>query len=175
MSSVLMSQILSQQDKHATKAKGKDKVRTVPTGFENSDRPVKKLKAELEVQRKGKVVCYDAPKAFEETTLYTKLHGLDSDGQLTRYFKYARKLHLELGSCAADLLWRKALLGNSSEAGEGSLKAFQDLIQNWDFVLPNALQTSTRYNVSSQVANLVDVLRSSDTHVDSFRGVIIGE
>lgn len=153
------------------RSKGKGNARAASTTFEDNSRLAKKRRTNS-LTPEAVTVYYDTPKAFEETPLHTKLHELDSDGHLTRYFKYARKLYLELGPCAADLLWRRVLLENTFDE---SFKAFRQLLEDWDFVLPNMILTSPRCNVSSQFAKLVNVLRSSETHSDSFRCVIIGE
>ncbi|EKM59649.1 uncharacterized protein PHACADRAFT_114689 [Phanerochaete carnosa HHB-10118-sp] len=151
------------------RSKGKGNVRAASTAPEDNSRPAKKRRTNSATPE-AVTIYYDTPKAFEGTPLYTKLRELDGDGHFLRYFKYARKLYLELGPCAADLLWRRVLLGNTFDE---SFKAFRQLLEDWDFVLPNMISTSPRYNVSSQFAKLVDVLQSSETHSNSFRCVIM--
>lgn len=50
------------------------------------------------------VVLYDSPPARTETALYARLYEMDSDRTLARQFKYARRVLVELGPCAADLV-----------------------------------------------------------------------
>lgn len=141
-------------------------------------RPTKKRKlAKSQERREAAIVYYEAPQPAQETALYLKLREMDSEGHLTRYFKWARKLSSELGPCAADLLWRQVFIGPSSEARTEShnFGNYKKVVERWTFDMPDANSTSRWCNVSPQFTKLLDVLRSCDMEKDSFCGIIHGE
>ncbi|KAJ3544007.1 hypothetical protein NM688_g5792 [Phlebia brevispora] len=122
------------------------------------------------------VVLYDSPPARTETALYARLYEMDSDRTLARQFKYARRVLVELGPCAADLLWREMLEDSATAKAAGQDKMnpkIREVIESWTFDMPNASPLSSNYNVCPQFSRLVDVLQSCETQHTSFRGVII--
>ena len=119
------------------------------------------------------MVYYDSPKVVQETPLYLELRKMDSEGHLTRYFKWARNLLSELGPCAADLLWRQALLVPLSERDRQNLTKYKRFTENWLFDMPNIDISSPRCNVSHRYTRILDILRSADVD-DDFRGIIYG-
>jgi endoribonuclease Dicer len=98
----------------------------------------------------------------------------------------------ELGSCASDLVWRKALREMDSiitplyadddddERRDPVLKAariqerVKNTVKNWIFTMPNLDYTSRGYNVTPKFAKLVQILKACEPQGDSFRGLILG-
>lgn len=119
---------------------------------------------------------YDASSAgLKETALYLKLSAMDQQGHLKRFFKWARKLSSELGPCAADLLWRQAFLGNVVGAPlTENFERYRQVVEEWQFDVPNVNPTSRRYNVVPRFTSLLDVLRSCGADKHGFCGLIYG-
>lgn len=160
-----------ENEENSTKIKGK--ARAAPASSDEGERPVKRRRTESPTAAGATVVHYDAPAAFQETHLYAQLQRLDSSGSLQRFRKYARKVYVDLGPCAADLLWRKALLGTALKADDDNLASLRKVVQEWEFELPNAFSNSPRCNLSPQLLKLVEVLRSFDMHSKEFRGIVL--
>jgi endoribonuclease Dicer len=138
------------------------------------------------------VVIYDSPPRITETRLYKQLHKLDpSEVSFRRHFKAARYVLSELGACASDLVWRRALLpvapgvspfyknGDDcqmqSEANAGVTKlAIYDLLKNWPFSMPNFDSSSRGYNVTPKFSRLVQILKSCESYGETFRGIVFG-
>lgn len=121
------------------------------------------------------VVLYDPPRTLQETALYQKLHSMEVPPNpiIARHFRVARKLLVELGSCAADLYWRSVFLGPPEEAAIWQPKMLQ-IIENWNFNMPNSNPASSGYNVTPQFTKLVEILRSCEMDNNCFRGIVIG-
>ncbi len=124
------------------------------------------------------VIAYDRSEDDQETLLCQKLRECDTGPiHLDRYFRNARLVLHDLGSCAADLVWREAfaLIDASKEevSNDGYTQAC-DVIRHWPFKLPNIDITSRNMNVSHKFFRLVQLLESFQAYGDKFRGIIFG-
>ncbi|KAJ7095296.1 hypothetical protein B0H15DRAFT_775415 [Mycena belliarum] len=139
------------------------------------------------------VVMYDQVHEVPETQLFHRLHSLDpSESILRRHFNDARRVGAEVGMCAADLIWRRALknirVPSSPYSGEeeeeeeeedGPLKILNetkaeiwDAVQNWAFTMPNLDPNSRGFNVTPKFLRLVQILKSCEHYGEDFRGII---
>ena len=139
------------------------------------------------------IVLYDSPVRTVETRLFKELHQWDPDENLfRRHFRAARHVLSEVGSCASDLIWRRALKeieasvvltyeededdeeqsGISSDRRRSSIR---DIIKNWAFSMPNLHSNSRGFNITPKFLKLVKILKSCEPYDDSFRGVVFGE
>ena len=98
----------------------------------------------------------------------------------------------ELGSCASDLIWRKALREMDSsitpdyahdddeEPNDPGMKAtriqekVKNVVKNWIFAMPNLDFTSRGYNVTPKLVKLVQILKACEPQDDLFRGIVFG-
>jgi endoribonuclease Dicer len=92
-----------------------------------------------------------------------------------------------MGSCASDLVWRRALsdldvsvslaYNEDEEQAKEYVALFEtrEIIKNWEYTMPNLDPSSRGLNVTPKFLKLVQVLQSCRPHEDSFRGVIFGE
>ncbi|KIP10639.1 hypothetical protein PHLGIDRAFT_494339 [Phlebiopsis gigantea 11061_1 CR5-6] len=143
---------------------------TVASVGHDSGRPTKKRKLH---NPKPTIVQYDAPSAGQETALYHKLRAMDDQGQLKRFLKWSRKLLLELGPCAADLLWRQIFLGSIAEAyASQDFERYRQVVEDWRFDMPSVNPKSTHYNVTPQFTSLLDALRLCGADSHGFNGLI---
>ena len=114
----------------------------------------------------------------------TAVTQLDNDFSCSGY---------ELGSCASDLVWRKALREMDSnittnyaddddddEPDEPAAKArriqekVKNVLKNWIFAMPNLDYTSRGYNVTPKLVKLVQILKACEPQGDLFRGIVFG-
>jgi endoribonuclease Dicer len=136
------------------------------------------------------VILYDSPIRITDTKLFKQLHQLDPSGSLfRRHFKAARYALIEVGACASDLVWRRAL--KEIEAGvspsyeeeeesrvqsEGNAtKRILDIIKNSVFPMPNLDSSSRGFNVTPKFARLVQILKGCQPYGESFRGIVFGQ
>lgn len=135
------------------------------------------------------VILYDNLQRSTETRLLKQLRLLDpSESVYRRHFLAARHAHDEVGSCASDLVWRRALkemdggaswFDDSDEEDEGpseeSIKLrMRNVVRNWAFNMPNLDASSRGFNVSHKFLRLVQVLMTFKSYGDGFRGIIFG-
>ena len=138
------------------------------------------------------VVLYDCPMRSADTKLFKQLHHLDP-GETTfgPYFQAARYTLLEVGACASDLVWRRALKDIETrvppsyedeevdgQAGEKPGKArsiIRRTIKNWVYAMPNLDSSSKGYNVTPKFSRLVQILDSCKPYGESFRGIVFGK
>jgi endoribonuclease Dicer len=99
----------------------------------------------------------------------------------------------ELGSCASDLVWRKALRemdanilpsyvddDDDDEPDDPAVKAtriqekVKNVVKNWIFTMPNLDYTSRGYNVTPKLVKLVQILQACAPQGDHFRGIVFG-
>ena len=137
------------------------------------------------------VVLYDTPKQISDTRLFKQLRSLDLDETTYhRHFRASRLAHEEVGACASDLVWRRAL--KDIEAGllpwdadleedeKGTLSSermkvkMRDIVKNWAFTMPNLDPSSRGFNVSHKFLRLVQVLITFSSYGEGFRGIIFG-
>ncbi len=139
------------------------------------------------------VILYDNLQRSLETRLFKQLRLLDpSESIYRRHFLTARHAHDEVGSCASDLVWRRALkdmdggmpLFNDSDddddddenLSEESIRLkMRNIVRNWAFTMPNLDASSKGFNVSHKFLRLVQVLMTFKSYGDAFRGIIFGK
>lgn len=129
------------------------------------------------------VIQYEPSHTRPHTKLTQDIHQLDPSGNVCEsLFRDAHCALQELGSCASDLVWRRALkeIGTISEQDtddsiEKGANEIRDLIENWDFSMPNANPSSRGFNVTPKFFRLTQVLRAHEPCGDDFRGIILGE
>ncbi|PSR73594.1 hypothetical protein PHLCEN_2v10513 [Hermanssonia centrifuga] len=143
-----------------------------------SDHVAKKKKTAETCLSKDMVVEFDAQRAQSDTQLYTRMYNMGREYISPYYFNAAQKLLLDLGPCAADLLWRLVLEGRTpadAPSKEAIPPTIRQFIETWNFDMPNPSPLSHCYNVTHKFSKLVDVLQSCETQDDSFRGLILVE
>ncbi|KAI0321813.1 hypothetical protein OF83DRAFT_1097304 [Amylostereum chailletii] len=136
------------------------------------------------------VIFFERLARLPLTALYKRLHQVDKEEtHLHRYFSAARHVLVEVGSCASDLIWRRALGDIESSLSpideddeddhtnpgvvERAIKLeVANVIKHWDFSMPNLDPSSRGFNVTPKFLKLVQVLKSCQPYGDSFRGVI---
>ncbi|KAG9317557.1 hypothetical protein JVU11DRAFT_1764 [Chiua virens] len=127
------------------------------------------------------VVQYEPAHAQSQSKLTQNIHQLDPTWStcylLLRDAQYAVQ---ELGSCAGDLVWRRALKDieifselDDDDPSDKGINEVRNLIENWDFSMPNANPSSRGFNVTPKFARLVEVLRAYGPCGDDFRGIVL--
>lgn len=138
------------------------------------------------------VVLYGRASRASETRLFKQLRQFDpAEVLFRRQFKAARNALAEVGPCASDLIWRRALkdidanVSPSYEEDEESPAqissspqkarvSVRDAVKNWGFTMPNLDPGSQGFNVTPKFAKLVHVLKSFNSYEDNFRGIVFG-
>lgn len=140
------------------------------------------------------VVLYDAARKSTETRLLKQLHQLDpTEFIFRRHYRDSRHALEEVGSCASDLVWRRALKGIETGLMVGHedidddddldidipaldmLKArIYKVVKNWTFTMPNLDPSSRGFNVSHKFLRLIQVLNTFKAYGEGFRGIIFG-
>ncbi|KAJ6538596.1 hypothetical protein B0H10DRAFT_2140601 [Mycena sp. CBHHK59/15] len=138
------------------------------------------------------VTLYDRVYQVTETELIRRLRVLDeSETIFQRHFSEACEVGAEVGMCAADLVWRRALKridislpsyseeDNDDEDDDGSPEnisrtqaKMRDTIKNWAFTMPNLDPNSRGFNVTPKFLRLVQILKSCEPYGEEFRGII---
>jgi endoribonuclease Dicer len=132
------------------------------------------------------VILYEAPSKLTFTPLYKHLREVDQEEKYSRrHFSAALQVLLDMGSCASDLVWRRALpdldVSVSQAYNEEHAKEYvalfetREIIKNWEYTMPNLDPSSRGLNVTPKFLKLVQVLQSCRPHEDSFRGIVFGE
>ena len=134
------------------------------------------------------VVLYEPPSKLTFTTLYKHLRQVDKEEIYSRHhFSAALQVLLDMGSCASDLVWRRALsdldvsvsvaYNEDEEHAKEYVALFEirEIIKNWEYTMPNLDPSSRGLNVTPKFLKLVQVLQSCSPHEDSFRGIVFGE
>lgn len=137
------------------------------------------------------VILYDKPSQVGETRLCKQLRQLDpTETIFRRYFKASRYALVELGPCASDLVWRRALKeieasippwyaddeddeDNTASVVNVKFK-IKEIVKNWAFTMPNLDSGSRGFNITHKFLRLVHILRSCERYGDAFRGIIFG-
>ncbi|TDL29625.1 ribonuclease III [Rickenella mellea] len=136
------------------------------------------------------VIFYDPSVKVTDTPLNKQLRKFDPFETIFRQqFSNARDALAELGSCASDLIWRRALKDieatsepvyeeeeeNQPDSYIAIAKAKSNIlnvIRNSVFSMPNLNPTSKGFNVSPKFAKLVHILKACEPHGDAFRGIV---
>lgn len=137
------------------------------------------------------VVLYDTPALLAVTRLFKQLQQLDpSESIFRKHFRASRHVLEELGTCASDLIWRRALKemeltvspwyeADEDEDGEAPSTAKRqrqmlEIVKNWPFTMPNLDPSSQGFNVTHKFLKLVKVLKSCEPYGKGFRGIVFG-
>jgi endoribonuclease Dicer len=134
------------------------------------------------------VILYEPPSKLTFTPLYKHLREVDKGEKYSRrHFSAALQVLLDMGSCASDLVWRRALsdldvsvslaYNEDEEHAQEYVALFEtrEIIKNWEYTMPNLDPSSRGLNVTPKFLKLVQVLQSCRPHEDSFRGIVFGE
>ncbi|KAJ3869715.1 hypothetical protein EV359DRAFT_69777 [Lentinula novae-zelandiae] len=105
------------------------------------------------------IVSYDTPHSSPITPLVRQLRSLSSTDPCHTL--------PQLGSCAADLVWRRG-----SEQIHLLSSEVRQLLQGCKITSPNIDITSSGFNITPKVLKLVQILKSCQDLGDGFRGVI---
>jgi endoribonuclease Dicer len=138
------------------------------------------------------VVLYDTSIQPTTTRLFKQLQQCDPlESVFRKHFRASRHVLAELGACASDLIWRRALKEMESTVSpwyeedeedddEGSLspadkqRRIWDIVKNWPFTMPNLDPRSRGFNVTHKFLKLVKILKSCEPYGEGFRGVVFG-
>lgn len=135
------------------------------------------------------VILYDKPNPAIESNLFKQLKQLDPSHTIFQTHFYASHLALiEIGPCASDLIWRRALKDidaavqpsyEEDDGGDHSVvitqRRIRDLVKNWSFMMPNLDASSRGFNVTPKFLKLVQTLKSCESHGAGFRGIVFGK
>ncbi|KAL4075936.1 hypothetical protein J3A83DRAFT_4088626 [Scleroderma citrinum] len=128
------------------------------------------------------VIQYEAAFSVSDTKLTEQIRLLNSsESMFSTTFAAARHVLNELGPCASDLTWRRAMKENTLTAEHESdsasaseiIAAVHRLVKNWIFSMPNVNPSSRGFNVTPKLARLVQLLKIHESYGDRFRGIIL--
>ncbi|KAG1892562.1 hypothetical protein F4604DRAFT_1875874 [Suillus subluteus] len=129
---------------------------------------------------KPAVILYDALLANAESKLMEALHEIDpEESSFTNTFRASRYALAEVGLCASDLVWRRAIREYAANRNDDDDPVFEiankirDLVKNWVFAMPNLNLSSRGFNVTPKFVQLIHVLKSCGTYGDKFRGIVL--
>ncbi|KAK0473131.1 hypothetical protein EDD18DRAFT_1197346 [Armillaria luteobubalina] len=123
------------------------------------------------------IVLYDKafPSNTRQKTILDEITSLDPSGRVfPQYLEASRRVLEELGPCASDLVWRRALRDIETNVStwddheddatpEMVLNApVRDIIKNWTFAMPNLDIGSRGFNVSPKFLRLVQILKACE-------------
>jgi len=137
------------------------------------------------------VILYDTSRRTSETRLLKQLHQVDpTEAIFCRHYRASRHAHEEVGPCASDLVWRRALKDITASLMPGHEDIDEDdpetpapdrikvkiykILKDWSFTMPNLDVSSKGFNVSHKFLRLVQVLRTFKAYGEGFRGIIFG-
>ena len=141
------------------------------------------------------VVYYEPQVQMDDTPLIKTLRMFDPHMSLfRRHFRNSKYALGEIGACACDLVWRRALKDMDTESTydnfvfeeDDELQAGSDAairkaknsikntIRNWMFTMPNLDSSSRGFNVTPKFAKLLEILQACEPQGDAFRGIIFG-
>lgn len=138
------------------------------------------------------VILYDGARRSTETRLLKQLHQIDpSESIFRRHYRDSRIAHDDVGPCASDLIWRRALKSIEGDLMPGYNDLDEDdtdipasdltklrvyrIVKNWTFNMPNLDVSSRGFNVSHKFMRLVHLLNTFKAHGEGFRGIIFGK
>ncbi|KAG1820277.1 uncharacterized protein BJ212DRAFT_1266415 [Suillus subaureus] len=126
------------------------------------------------------VILYDALLPNAESKLMEALHEIDpEESSFTNTFRAARYALAEVGLCASDLVWRRAIREYAANRNDDDDPVFEiankirDLVKNWVFAMPNLNISSRGFNVTPKFVQLIHVLKSCGAYGDKFRGIVL--
>jgi endoribonuclease Dicer len=135
------------------------------------------------------VVLFERPSKSSFTPLYKQLRLVDQEELILHLqFTAARHALVDLGSCASDLVWRRAIHDldaalyhdaddddDKIDASHGIAKLqMRDVIRNWEYTMPNLDPSSRGFNVTPKFMRLVHILKSCQEYGDAFRCIVFG-
>ncbi|KAK0212596.1 hypothetical protein DFS33DRAFT_1248292 [Desarmillaria ectypa] len=120
-----------------------------------------------------------------QKTILDEVTSLDPSGCVfLQHFEASRRVLEELGACASDLVWRRALRDIETSVStwddhdddatpEMVLNVpVRDIIKNWTFAMPNLDIGSRGFNVSPKFLRLVQILKACEPLDTEFRGLV---
>lgn len=126
------------------------------------------------------VILYDALLPNAESRLMEALHEIDpEESSFTNTFRAARYALVEVGLCASDLVWRRAIREYAANRNDDDDPNFEiankirDLVKNWVFAMPNLNLSSRGFNVTPKFVQLIHVLKSCGAYGDKFCGIVL--
>ncbi|KAG2369893.1 hypothetical protein BDR07DRAFT_1447280 [Suillus spraguei] len=129
---------------------------------------------------KPAIILYDALLPNAESRLMEALHEIDpEESSFTNTFRAARYALHEVGLCASDLVWRRAIREYTVNRNDDDDPVFEiankirDLVKNWVFAMPNLNLSSRGFNVTPKFSQLIHVLKSCGAYGDKFRGIVL--
>lgn len=127
------------------------------------------------------VIPYDPLTTNTESRLMEALHEIDpEESSFTSTFCAARYALVEVGVCASDLVWRRAIREFAAHRNDDDDPLFDmankicDLVKNWVFAMPNLNISSRGFNATPKFVQLIHALRSCGAYGDTFRGIVLG-
>jgi len=125
------------------------------------------------------VILFNGSNKHGQPTLLNQLLKIDpSESLFPEHYKASRYSFVQLGSCASDLVWRRAQkeIDRESLPQNDELKAsvIRDIIKNWAFTMPNLDSSSRSFNVTLKFLQLVRVLEACEPYGESFCGIVFG-
>ncbi|KAF9469115.1 hypothetical protein BDZ94DRAFT_1208489 [Collybia nuda] len=132
------------------------------------------------------VILYDRTSNTVEGRLLRQLELLDPSCNIFRkHFNASRLALSDVGSCASDLIWRRALKDievivqpsyvEEDEEGQSVpmiQRQIRDTVKNWTFMMPNLDASSRGFNVTPKFLKLVQTLKSCKFQGAGFRGIV---
>ncbi|PPQ64716.1 hypothetical protein CVT24_008343 [Panaeolus cyanescens] len=135
------------------------------------------------------VILYDLIQGVPETRLTKQIRQFDpTESIFAKYHRASRLAYEEVGPCASDLIWRRALsdlvqddepwfdMADDEEHDIPSVdtikRRIHGLVKNGTYTMPNLDATSRGFNVSHKFSRLVQVLWTFRALGDGFRGII---
>lgn len=137
------------------------------------------------------VILYDLVEGVPETRLTKQIRQMDPTQSIfAKYHRASRLAYEEVGPCASDLIWRRAVndlvhdtepwfdMADDDEHEAPSVdtikRRIHGLVKNWTYTMPNLDATSKGFNVSHKFSRLVQVLSTFRALGDGFRGIVFG-
>lgn len=127
------------------------------------------------------VIPYDPSTTTTESRLMETLHEIDpGESFFTSTFHAARYALMEVGLCASDLVWRRAireytaLRNDDIDLLSDAPNKICDLVKNWVFAMPNLNISSKGFNATPKFVQFIHVLKSCGAYGDNFRGIVLG-
>jgi len=134
------------------------------------------------------VVLFERPSKSSFTPLYKQLRLVDKEELILHlHFTAARHALVDLGSCASDLVWRRAIhdldaaLYHDADDDDDKVDTnlgiaklqMRDVIRTGNIPCP-ILTLRPRFNVTPKFMRLVHILKSCQEYGDTFRCIIFG-
>lgn len=134
------------------------------------------------------IILYDKTATPAGRILLQEVQQIDPSETVFRNIREASRNALaELGSCASDLIWRRAFkeIDVATQAGSEGVNVRKDsisarilqcnireLVKDWSFTMPNLDTSSRGFNVTHKFLRLVEALECCKPYGEIFRGIV---